>query len=79
MNNGTIKSAAQTFAQLQRVAGIALLLGSLRLSPDLLLAARLNVYEAVRGGFGVSARDFRILPSQPKYFVSLEYICTLKE
>ena len=28
-------------------------------SPDLLLAARLCVYEAVRGGFGVSARDFR--------------------
>ena len=36
MNNGTIKSAAQTFAQLQRVAGIALLLGPLRLAPDLM-------------------------------------------
>jgi NADPH-dependent glutamate synthase beta subunit-like oxidoreductase/2,4-dienoyl-CoA reductase-like NADH-dependent reductase (Old Yellow Enzyme family) len=39
-------------------------------APDLLLAARLCVYEAVRGGFGVSERDFRKPDlSEPIHFV----------
>jgi hypothetical protein len=36
VNYRTIKPTAQTFAQLQRIAGIALLLGPLRLAPDLM-------------------------------------------
>ena len=39
-------------------------------APDLLLATRLCAYEAVRGGFGVSADDYRKLdPAEPIRFV----------